>query len=50
MKFINFKISHECVFPLENIAHVSLCKFFIISVQTFKPRISIGFKAEATVD
>ena len=28
MKFIKFKISRECIFPLDNTAHVCLCKFF----------------------
>ena len=36
MKFINFKISREHAFPLDNIAHVRSRKIFTILVQTFK--------------
>ena len=45
MKFINFKISHEYIFPLDNIAYVPLYKIFTISVQTFEILDFIRFQS-----
>ena len=37
MKFTNFKISRESIFPIENVAHVrSRVKLFIIYLYTFE--------------
>ena len=39
MKFTNLKISRECIFPIENIAHVRSRKtFYQISVNFRNPR------------
>ena len=38
MKFTNFKISHECIFPIENTAHVHWHEtFYQISVNFRNP-------------
>ena len=42
MKFTNFKISRESIFPIENVAHVRSCKtFYHISVHFRNP----GFRS-----
>ena len=38
MKFTNFKISCECIFPIDNLAHVRWCKtYYHISVNFQNP-------------
>ena len=42
MKFTNFKISRECIFPIEDVAHVRLRKtFYHISAHFRNP----GFRS-----
>ena len=45
MKFTNFKISRECIFPIENVAHVRSRKTFIISLLTFEIPDFIRFQS-----
>ena len=49
MKFTNLKLSRECIFPTDNVAHVRSRKtFYHISVNFRNPGFRFGFKAPKT--